>query len=198
VCAEVLNAAATEQVARQAGIELPTADWLLIVGFEENRAAVSWQIQQWMQELPPESVAELDTRVGFPAEPFWRALSEHAAWRETTFSFQANLLPHATAEFCRLAARLAPGLRLQAHAGNGIVIGHSTAGATEAEAAALLGTLRKAAVEAEGNLIVPRCPAAWKRNLPVWGEPRGDLWLMRRVKQTLDPHGIFNPGRIVG
>jgi FAD/FMN-containing dehydrogenase len=39
---------------------------------------------------------------------------------------------------------------------------------------------------------------AWKRQLPVWGRERGDLWLMRRVKEQLDPRHLFNPGRFVG
>jgi FAD/FMN-containing dehydrogenase len=30
----------------------------------------------------------------------------------------------------------------------------------------------------------------------VWGAPRGDAWLMRRVKDSLDPRGLFNPGRM--
>ena len=34
--------------------------------------------------------------------------------------------------------------------------------------------------------------------LPVWGRPRGDAWLMRQVKQALDPRRLFNPGRFVG
>jgi FAD/FMN-containing dehydrogenase len=32
----------------------------------------------------------------------------------------------------------------------------------------------------------------------VWGLRRGDWALMRTVKQKLDPHGLFNPGRFVG
>ena len=28
-------------------------------------------------------------------------------------------------------------------------------------------------------------------------QPAADVWLMRAVKQQLDPHGLFNPGRFV-
>jgi FAD/FMN-containing dehydrogenase len=31
----------------------------------------------------------------------------------------------------------------------------------------------------------------------VWGQPRGDLGLMRQVKDQLDPRRLFNPGRFV-
>jgi glycolate oxidase FAD binding subunit len=42
-----------------------------------------------------------------------------------------------------------------------------------------------------------RCPTEWKRSLPVWGLPRGDGFLMKRVKDRLDPGRVFNPGRFV-
>jgi FAD/FMN-containing dehydrogenase len=63
-------------------------------------------------------------------------------------------------------------------------------------AAAMLKELT-ALAGAEGNVIVPRCPAPWKRRMPVWGAPRNDAWLMRRVKERLDPRRLFNPGRFV-
>jgi hypothetical protein len=51
--------------------------------------------------------------------------------------------------------------------------------------------------QAAGNIVLPRCPVAWKSRLPIWGEPRGDVAVMRRIKQALDPHGLFNPGRFL-
>ena len=38
---------------------------------------------------------------------------------------------------------------------------------------------------------------AWKHDLNIWGEPRGDLALMRAVKRELDPRDLFNPGRFL-
>jgi glycolate oxidase FAD binding subunit len=68
---------------------------------------------------------------------------------------------------------------------------------TVERAQAILNPLAERARAAQGNLVLPRCPPGWKRALPVWGTPRGDLWLMRRVKDALDPRGLFNPGRFV-
>jgi glycolate oxidase FAD binding subunit len=67
---------------------------------------------------------------------------------------------------------------------------------TAERAAAMLKGLLTTATAAHGNLIVLRCPTAWKAALPVWGAPRGDAWLTRRVKDALDPRGLFNPGRL--
>ena len=59
------------------------------------------------------------------------------------------------------------------------------------------GIGRYTAASGHGNIVILRCPSAWKKDLPVWGAPRSDVWLMRAVKQQLDPHGLFNPGRFV-
>jgi glycolate oxidase FAD binding subunit len=61
----------------------------------------------------------------------------------------------------------------------------------------MLNTLGESATAGHGNLIVLRCPTPWKRELPVWGVGRGDVWLMRAIKEKLDPRGLFNPGRFV-
>jgi glycolate oxidase FAD binding subunit len=48
-----------------------------------------------------------------------------------------------------------------------------------------------------GQVVVLRCPPAWKQQISVWGPPRGDVGLMRAVKEKLDPRRLFNPGRFV-
>ena len=40
--------------------------------------------------------------------------------------------------------------------------------------------------------------AAVKAGLDVWGDPGPGMELMRRLKVTFDPSGIFAPGRFVG
>lgn len=112
-------------------------------------------------------------------------------------TFKANLLPQAVASFCQQAATLPEPVCLHAHAGSGIVRGHLDGDLTLERVAAMLKELTDAAVRAEGNLVLPRCPVEWKRELPVWGRERGDLWLMCLVKEKLDPHNLFNPGRFV-
>ncbi len=195
VCLDLLNPAAATYINQRAGAALPEGAWVLAVGFEENTAAVAWQVQQLILELGPREV--LDVRVDAPAEPLWQALAELPALPDAALSFKANLLPHAVAGFCRKAADLASGIRLQAHAGSGIVVGHAPAGLTLPQAQALLKALTDEAAAAQGNVVVLRCPSAWKAQLPVWGRPRGDLALMRAVKDQLDPRRLFNPGRFL-
>jgi glycolate oxidase FAD binding subunit len=127
----------------------------------------------------------------------WKALVELTA-RPAALTFKANLLPSAVADFCRAADELPEGLLLHAQAGSGIVRGHAADGLTLERAQAMLKGLIERAVAAGGNLVLPRCPPPWKRRLPVWGVPRGDLGLMRQVKEHLDPRRLFNPGRFAG
>ena len=106
-------------------------------------------------------------------------------------------MPAAVASFCLAASALTDELSLVARAGSGIVVGHIRGDLTPERAAVILKELQEKAVGARGNVVVPQCPVAWKRSLPVWGVPRGDAWMMRRIKETFDPRGIFNPGRFL-
>lgn len=49
-----------------------------------------------------------------------------------------------------------------------------------------------------GHATIPWCPSAWKESLPIWGAPRGDFELMKKVKQIFDPAGVLSPGRFIG
>jgi glycolate oxidase FAD binding subunit len=197
VAIELLSEPAARAVNRQAGALLPEAPWVLLVGFEDNLEAVGWQIQQLVRELPRGSSGGLQVRWGTTGDPLWQALVELPADANAVLTFKANLLPSATAAFCRFAASLPERPLLQAHAGNGIVVGHVHGDLTLGRVQEMLNVLLAQAVAARGNLIVLRCPPAWKKDLPVWGASRGDGWLMRTVKDKLDPRRLFNPGRFV-
>lgn len=172
------------------------APWVVLVGFEDSREAVAWQVQQLARELSAGSHTFLESRVGTQAAAWQQILVNTPALPEAQLTFKANMLPSTTADLCRQAEGLADHLVLHAHAGNGIVIGHVT-DLTLERAQAMLKELQAKAASAGGNIVIRRCPSTWKRALPVWGAPRGDAWLMREVKQKLDPRRLFNPGRFV-
>lgn len=55
-----------------------------------------------------------------------------------------------------------------------------------------------AAHRAGGSAMIEFCSTALKREVGVWGPPRADLALMRKLKNEFDPRGILSPGRFYG
>jgi len=48
-----------------------------------------------------------------------------------------------------------------------------------------------------GSASILFCPVELKQQVNIWGYPRNDAHLMRRVKNAFDPQNIFVPGRLV-
>ena len=86
------------------------------------------------------------------------------------------------------------------HAGSGIITSYILDNdvAKSERVVDLIGTFRAEAVRHEGNLVVESCPSELKARIDVWGLPRSDSALMRRLKEEMDPAGVLNPGRFVG
>ncbi len=190
VAIEMLNHSAAEMHART--LQTPVADQVLVIGFEDNAASVSWQIDALRGEFPGWSI---EVRRDAEANPAWDSLTAFAADATGPFSAVANMRPSAVSS-C-LSAIDPQRCAVQAHAGSGLVRLHARGDWTEQGAIEILHWIRAYALEADGNLVVTRAPDAWKPRLGVWGEPRGDWPLMAKVKAALDPLGVMNPGRFV-
>jgi glycolate oxidase FAD binding subunit len=197
VCIELLNRLAIEQANPSLEQPLPQDPWVIVVGFEEKHDTVAWQVKQLLHELSQIRCQVAQTRSGDACAGMWKFLVESTDLEETGVTFKANLLPSRVASFCASAVERTPELQIQAHAGSGIVVGHLRDGTRLERTQGILSELLDAATAARGNLVLTRCPPAWKRTLPVWGRTRADSWLMRAVKEKLDPHAIFNPGRFI-
>jgi glycolate oxidase FAD binding subunit len=202
VCVDLLNRAAAEIVFPQANSPVPEEPWIVLVGYEGNEDAVSWQLLELVKEVGTQ--CRIEARIDYTALPLRAALVELAALDQHAVTLKANLLPSATAAFCLEADRAPHRPALHAHAGNGIVFGRYQPAAparepnlTKEQAARILTTWRTRAAQGQGSVIVPCCPSDWKSVLSVWGPPRNDAWLMREAKAKFDPKGIFNPGRFV-
>jgi glycolate oxidase FAD binding subunit len=195
---ESLLTAVHETRTRPVCVELmrakPPAGWSMLIGYEGNADAVSWQVQQLVKEIGGQ--CPLEAHVDFPTNRLWHALTELSALPEWQTVFKVSLPASRVAEFCLHAERDASAIR--AHAGNGIVHGHWGADLTNERAASILNVWRELVAPFNGSVIVTRCPSEWKKSLSVWGPPTADLWLMRDVKAKIDPRGLFNPGRFVG
>lgn len=49
-----------------------------------------------------------------------------------------------------------------------------------------------------GHLIFLTAPTELKDKLPIWGEPRSDWPIMKRLKERMDPTRLMSPGRFIG
>lgn len=170
------------------------SDYVLAIAYEEQAKAVSWQIEQLRQELPPSWVLSIHEHSA--ARTVLATLRDWPLKHETTF--KASVLPARTAWFLQQASARVPNVKLLAHAGNGIVHGAFPEGLPLTTVQHALTDLLNLATAEQGNLIVPRCPTAWKSTLPVWGRPTADQRVMQAIKAKLDPRRCFNPGRFVG
>jgi len=176
-----------------------TSDYGIFIGFEHSAEAVKWQTETLANELAdvPNSKIEI---INAPSDSaLWQALGEFQAARISgcPLTFKANIPSAKVASWCALATDTIPGVSLQAHAGSGIVFGHIPEGVSRQVAFTSIDILLQKAVRYQGNLVLPYCLPEWKADFPVWGQTRPDVKVMRKVKESLDPKALFNPGRFV-
>ncbi len=176
-----------------------TADYGIFIGFEHSAEAVKWQTETLANELADVPNSKLEI-INAPSDSaLWQALGEFQAARISgcPLTFKANIPSAKVASWCALATETIPGVLLQAHAGSGIVFGHIPEGISQQVAFNSIDMLLQKAVRYQGNLVLPYCLPEWKASFPVWGQIRPDVKVMRKVKESLDPKALFNPGRFV-
>lgn len=83
------------------------------------------------------------------------------------------------------------------HAGTGVTFAGLSGGDAEAQAE-VIEELREIWPRRGGAVVLLESPRELKERVGVWGPPRDDMGLMRRVKDKFDGHGNLNPGRFVG
>ena len=194
VLLEVLSTEAALQIGNEARRPVPMGRPVLVVGVEGTEREVDWQSDRLRREIAPYGADAMEVLRGEVAEALLPAFVEFCISPDAPLTFKANLLPSRTMDFAAEAVRR--GVSLQAHAGNGIVVGHLPDDASTFEKAeTIVSALRGRASEHRGNLTILHCPPEWKERLPLFGE-RENAWpLMCKLKEALDPHGLLNPGR---
>ena len=176
-----------------------TSDYGIFIGFEHSTEAVKWQTETLANELADVPNSKLEIINAASDSALWQALGEFQAARISgcPLTFKANIPSAKVATFASFALETIPGVSLQAHAGSGIVFGHIPEGISQQVAFNSIDMLLQKAVRYQGNLVLPYCLPEWKASFPVWGQIRPDVKVMRKVKESLDPKALFNPGRFV-
>jgi glycolate oxidase FAD binding subunit len=194
VVLDVLNPDAARLVTAEARLTLP-AEWpVLVVGVEGPERETRWQIETLTREMGRERPRHVEVVSESSAEPLRLALTEIQVCADEPVIFKANLLPSHALAFAGGATAL--GVALQAHAGNGILVGKlPDDAATVGKAETIIRRLRQLAGDAQGSLVILECPSEWKERLRVFGESDPARPLMRRIKAALDPRNLLNRGR---
>ena len=148
----------------------------------------------------------IDTTVlkGHEDRTFWMRVRDFALATKAPVILKSNFVISKQTEILgtyeKMAQAAGVGCAFIGHAGNGILrtyVLQSDAAKTE-PLVDLIGKFTAEAVKQEGNLVVESCPSELKAKISVWGQPRTDVVVMRRLKEKMDPFGVLNPGRFVG
>ena len=189
---------------RAAGQLGEKARYLVAFSLEGVGEAVDRQVAE-IGELAERGGA-VDTKVlkGEDERNFWIRVRDFALASAASVILRSNVVISKLTETLRNYEKMAQAAgvdcALIGHAGNGILTSYilDYGAAKMGSVAELIGKFTDEAEKHEGNLIVESSPRDLKERVSVWGRPRSDDVVMRRLKETVDPGGVLNPGRFVG
>jgi FAD/FMN-containing dehydrogenase len=165
--------------------------WRLVAGFEGFEETVRFQATSYQSLLRR---AGLDSHPARNYSPQQGICGESFdLLRQSPFLLRVDLPPDEVAAFVSAREDEFQGAAVLLDLGCGRI--HASSGHLTADRWARLCT---AAAEAGGHAIIEKAPDSFRRQHDVFGPPRSDWPLMRRVKSALDPQNIFAPGRLPG
>jgi len=206
---EMLNAATLYQI-KETLPPLPKGNYLVVIGLEGVTETVDRQISEMGEMGKKEGVLEVGTLLTEKHKAFWTTLQDLpqrlSKASPNLLALKSNFLISKGADMLgyheTLARDLGTDCALVCHCGNGILYSYVLVGeqvqSRKNSLIELIEKLTTLAVKGEGNLVVESSPLEIKEKVDVWGQPRSDLRIVRRLKQEIDPAGILNPGRFVG
>jgi len=169
-----------------------------------TQAAVERSLQDLDALAGDHGLAGGGARLG-GADEVWEALRALArpALADNVLLVRALLSPRRVLPWLErtagLAAKTGLAPALAAHVGTGCIFTRwQGPGLGGERGRGLLAALSESAVTLGGAAVVEGCAIELKHHVDVWGRPRADFALMRRLKEQFDPHGTLNPGRFLG
>ena len=189
---------------RAAGQLGEKARYLVAFSLEGVGEAVDRQVAEIGEMAKREGA--LDTKVlkGEDDRTFWIRVRDFALASAASVILRSNVviskLTEILGRYETMAQAAGVDCALIGHAGNGILTSYilDYDAAKIGPVVDLIGKFTDEAARHEGNLMVEFSPRDLKERVGVWGRPRSDDVVMRRLKETVDPGGVLNPGRFVG
>jgi glycolate oxidase FAD binding subunit len=175
----------------------------LVVGFAGIAEEVAYQRAR-VRELIESGEPAIEEWQGENEQTLMHALRNFPVSGEALLRCKTSLLPTRVAAFCQDVQEEVDlrglAVRHLARAGNGIVYSCflPSVEISPEKLLSLVDWLRILTKKLEGYVVVEAINPVLKDRLDVWGHVGGTFPLMKRLKETLDPQGILNPGRFVG
>jgi glycolate oxidase FAD binding subunit len=179
----------------------PGSALALVVRVEGTQSEVSWLAEQVQYELLTGGGANVRRLEAGEADSLWARQVEFsdrgpaASNDESPMVVKICVPPSAVTKIAADLLDFDAGCRIQAHAGNGIVLARFSRFGHADLTKTLVGSLRPAAVGLGGSLTVVSNKLEGITPHIVWGGRTKAIVLMERVKQKFDPRNILNPGR---
>ena len=189
---------------RAAGQLAEKARYLVAFSLEGVGEAVDRQVAEIGEMATREGAVDTKVLKGEDERTFWIRVRDFALSSATPVILRTNVviskLPEILGRYETMARDAGIACAMIGHAGNGILTSYLLDYGAEkiSPIVDLIGKFTEEAAKHEGNLIVESSPRNLKERVSVWGRPRSDEVVMRRLKETVDPEGVLNPGRFIG
>lgn len=178
--------------------------YLIAFSLEGVGEAVERQIAEIAELGKKEGATDTKVLKGQADRAFWIGVRDFPLASNAPVILKSNFVISKQAEvlgnYEKMARAAGIGCAFIGHAGNGILKTYILEDviAKPDPVVDLVNKFTAEAVRHDGNLVVEFCPSELKAKINVWGQPRTDYVVMRRLKEKVDPVGVLNPGRFVG
>jgi glycolate oxidase FAD binding subunit len=180
------------------------ARYLVAFSLEGVAEAVNRQVAEIGEMAKRAGAGDGKVLMGADDGAFWRRVRDMALTAGASVILRSNFVISKQAEILgnyeRWAQASGVGCAFIGQAGNGILTSYILENGVEKRDSVidLIGKFTAEAAKHSGNLIVEAAPRDLKEKVSVWGRPRSDYGVMRRLKEEMDPVGVLNSGRFVG
>jgi len=180
------------------------ARYLVAFSLEGVAEAVDRQVAEIGEMAKRAGAGDGKVLTGADDGAFWRRVRDMALTAGASVILRSNFVISKQAEILgnyeRWAQASGIGCAFIGQAGNGILTSYILENGVEKRDSVidLIGKFTAEAAKHSGNLIVEAAPRDLKEKVSVWGRPRSDYGVMRRLKEEMDPVGVLNSGRFVG
>jgi len=164
----------------------------LVVGFEGTQIEVDWMVGQIQQEWSAAGVESVVLTDREECDSLYHRLVEFPSDDSAAMVVKVTGVPSGTTRCFEALRAKDPHVSIQAHAGNGVLIGKFP------EYPGGMSDLKAVAAAVHGSATILSNPAGFEMTRHnVWGVADVPFDVMKQVKETFDPDNILNPGRFV-